>query len=80
MAFNHRFFSVIAYANGFTLWQYSSTEDTLETIEKDGYFNPMWTIAATDDIIIINPSDGGAVIRTLVLEQDKAIKLRKLRD
>ena len=36
MAFQPRNWSVIAYANGFTLWHYK-TEDYLKDI-KDGYF------------------------------------------
>lgn len=32
MAFKNRNFSVLAYANGFTLWHYATNEDTLEQI------------------------------------------------
>ena len=38
MAFNSKNFSVMAYANGFTLWNYQ-TPDTLETVTASGYFN-----------------------------------------
>ena len=38
MAFQNKNLSVIAYANGFTLWHYSAAE-TMTTITKTGYFN-----------------------------------------
>ena len=36
MAFNSKNFSVMAYANGFTLWNYQ-TPDTLETVTAVSY-------------------------------------------
>lgn len=38
MAFKLRDLSVLAYANGFTLWHYTST-DTADEVCRDGYFN-----------------------------------------
>ena len=38
MAFQNKNLSVIAYANGFTLWQYASNEDSLTKIINDNYF------------------------------------------
>lgn len=56
MAFNHRNWSVIAYANGFTLWYYK-TEDYLEDI-KDGYFTKnALDLMNVGDIMIINAGD-----------------------
>ena len=43
MAFQNKNLSVIAYANGFTLWHYSATE-TLATIAANGYFNNVKTL------------------------------------
>ena len=39
MAFNAKNLSVLAYANGFTLWHYAS-DDTAAAIDSAGYFNP----------------------------------------
>lgn len=61
MAFQNKNLSVIAYANGFTLWHYSSTSETLATITANGYFNNVKTLMNIGDIIIINASDNTAI-------------------
>lgn len=38
MAYLSKNLSVLAYANGFTLWHYT-TPDTLTEIDRPGYFN-----------------------------------------
>ena len=53
--------SVIAFANGFTLWQYKSTSDSLEQIEWAGYFDRIMTLMAHGDIVIINARDSTAI-------------------
>ena len=60
MAFQNKNLSVIAYANGFTLWHYSASE-TLATITANGYFNNVKTLMNIGDIIIINASDNTAI-------------------
>lgn len=50
--------SVVAYANGFTLWHYVSREDSLENIEWAGYFDKIVTLMGIGDIVIINAKDG----------------------
>ena len=60
MAFQNKNLSVIAYANGFTLWHYSAAE-TLSTITANGYFNNVKSLMNIGDIIIINASDNTAI-------------------
>ncbi len=60
MAFQNKNLSVIAYANGFTLWHYAANE-TMATISESGYFNNVLTLMNTGDIIIINASNGTAI-------------------
>ena len=62
MAFQNKNLSVIAYANGFTLWHYAADE-TLETITASGYFDNVKTLMNTSDIIIINASDSTSIKR-----------------
>ena len=77
MAFSNRDLSVLAYANGFTLWHYSSRTDTLETISNQaGYFDKVWTLMHTGDIIIINGTDNTA-LKKLTVEKETVI-LEKL--
>lgn len=77
MAFKNRNMSVIAYANGFTMWHYASTEHTLAEIVADGFFNPVLTLCAVGDIIIINGTDTTGMRRIESLA-DKQVKLNTL--
>lgn len=52
MAFENRNFGLLAYANNFTLWHYC-TKDAAEQFLTPGYFNPVYTIANSGDIIYI---------------------------
>lgn len=65
MAFQNKNLSVIAYANGFTLWHYSANE-TIATITASGYFNNVKTLMNTGDIIIINGSDSTSIKKITV--------------
>ena len=67
MAFQNKNLSVIAYANGFTLWHYSAAE-TLSTITANGYFNNLKSLMNIGDIIIINASDNTAIKKINVTE------------
>lgn len=69
MAFQNKNLSVIAYANGFTLWHYSGTE-TLGTISATGYFNSVKTLMNIGDIIIINASDNTAIKKINLTESN----------
>lgn len=75
MAFQNKNFSVLAYANGFTLWHYTSTE-TIAEISQPGFFNRIITLANTGDIVIINAADGTA-IKAMELESG-CVKLEKV--
>lgn len=59
--FLNRNMSVIAFANGFTLWQYKSNSDSLEQVECAGYFDKIVTLMAIGDIVIISARDGTAI-------------------
>lgn len=78
MAFKNENLAVIAFANGWTMWNYANHEP-LEEIEKDHYFDKIWHIANTGDIIVLIGKDGTA-IRVMNLTEDKHINLTKLRD
>ncbi|MBR9971230.1 hypothetical protein [Magnetospirillum sulfuroxidans] len=53
MAYLSKDLSVLAYANGFTLWHYA-TNDTAAAIDTSGYFNPAADMLRSGDIIIAN--------------------------
>ena len=60
MAFQNKNLSVIAYANGFTLWHYKENV-TLATITASGYFASVKSLMNTGDIILINGSNGTSI-------------------
>lgn len=68
MAFQNKNLSVIAYANGFTLWHYSSSLETLSSVTANGYFNSVKTLMNIGDIIIINASDNTAIKKINITE------------
>lgn len=67
MAFQNKNLSVIAYANGFTLWHYAANE-TLTTMTASGYFDDVKTLMNTGDIVIINASDNTSIKKITVGE------------
>lgn len=60
MAFQSKNLSVIAYANGFTMWHYSGAE-ALATISAAGYFNAVAALMNTGDIVIVNGGDSTGI-------------------
>lgn len=77
MAFENKNLSVLAYANGFTLWHYKSN-DAIETICNPGYFDRIRTIINHDDIFIINGKNGSSIKRLVMDDLDTKTKLQKL--
>lgn len=80
MAFKNRNMSVLAYANGFTLWLYKAEQDeTLKGIVDDPkYFTPLCTLINTGDIIIINADETG--IRVIdEIKGSESVKLGNLK-
>jgi hypothetical protein len=68
MAYNAKSLSVLAYANGFTLWHYS-TSDTANQVDTAGYFNSAADMLRVGDMVLGNvglsgtPSAGVFVVR-----------------
>ena len=53
MSFKSSNLSVLAYANNFTLWHYT-TVDTEVTVETAGYLNDAADMVRVNDLIIMN--------------------------
>lgn len=53
MAYQSKDLSVLAYANGFTLWHYV-TADAAASVDAAGYFNAAADMLRVGDIIIAN--------------------------
>ena len=61
MAFTLRNLSVLAYANGFTLWHYKSGTDTLSRAAEVGYFADAADLLAAGDMVMLTGEDGGRI-------------------
>ncbi|NBB84291.1 MAG: hypothetical protein GVY28_12915 [Alphaproteobacteria bacterium] len=59
MAFDIKDLSVLAYANGFTLWHYR-TADAAAAVDDAGYFDTAVEMLRTGDMILANTEDGAA--------------------
>ncbi len=57
MPFHHQDLSVLAYADGYTLWHYS-TEDSVTEVSASGYFDTARDLFRTNDRIEIIACDG----------------------
>lgn len=53
MAFEIKNLSVLAYANGFTLWHYT-TPDAASAVDTAGYFNPAADMLHVGDMVLAN--------------------------
>jgi hypothetical protein len=62
MAFVIRNLSVLAYANGFTLWHYKAGSDPLEQVQTPDFFADAADMLAEGDMMMISAADGGRVL------------------
>lgn len=61
MAFKATDLSVLAYANNFTLWHYTSVDSSVETAD---YFSPAAGMLNVNDLIIANIDTDGTTSTT----------------
>ena len=69
--------SVIAYANGFTLWHYNGKNTPTDVLLKDGFFNPICDLCDVGDIIIIT-ADKETIMRRISSLDGRVVKLGRL--
>jgi hypothetical protein len=66
MAFAAKGLSVLAYANGFTLWHYATT-DAAAVVDTTGYFNPAADMLRVGDMMFANLDTAGTPRSGLLL-------------
>ena len=54
--------SVLAYAQGFTLWHYKSGAGQLADAASPGFFDDARDMLAAGDMLMISAQDGGRVV------------------
>lgn len=62
MAFAIRNLSVLAYANGFTLWHYKAGKDRLNDVEEADFFGDAAEMLAEGDMMMVSAADGGRIL------------------
>jgi len=62
MAFAIRNLSVLAYANGFTLWHYKAGRERLNQVEKLDFFVDAADMLAQGDMMLVSAADGGRIL------------------
>lgn len=78
MSFKNKDMSVIAYANGFTLWHYKTNEDTTkQLIDNSKYFVTLYTLMNAGDIVIANLKDETAFLVVDIVGVE-SVKLRRM--
>jgi len=66
MAYTSNDLSVLAYANGFTLWHYA-TVDTAADVDSSGYFNNAADMMKTGDMVLANTDTDGTLAAGIFL-------------
>ncbi len=75
MSFAARDLSVLAYANGFTLWHYTTMDAAVTTA---GYFNNAYDMVRVGDLVIANVDTNGTLdtkIYTVTASADSGVTI-----
>jgi hypothetical protein len=59
MAFSVRNLSVLAYANGFTLWHYKAMAEAASDLNAPGFFADAGDMLAGGDMMMVSTREGG---------------------
>ena len=62
MDFAIRNLSVLAYAQGFTLWHYRAGAVRLDRVAEAGFFNDAADMFAAGDMVLVSAGEGGRVL------------------
>lgn len=62
MDFAIRYLSVIAYAQGFTLWHYRAGTTPLARINEDGFFDAAADMVAAGDMVLVSAAGSGRML------------------
>ena len=61
MSFSLRNLSVLAYANGFTLWHYKAGNDNFASAMGTGYFSDAADLLCEGDMVMLTGTEGGRI-------------------
>lgn len=58
MSFSLRNLSVLAYANGFTLWHYRAGDEAMAALETETFFTNSGDLMAAGDFVLASGTNG----------------------
>ncbi len=73
MDFTIRNLSVLAYAQGFTLWHYRAGAAGLDRVAERGFFNAAADMFAAGDILMVSAAGCGRMLFVTATEGDVAM-------
>lgn len=73
MSYQANNLSILAYANNFTLWHYT-TKDKFQDVCDAGYFNKAFEMVRVGDMIIVNTANTNTVV-WVVLSDGENVKV-----
>jgi hypothetical protein len=76
MGFSLRNLSVLAYANGFTLWLYRCPGEDGAGVAAPGFFEPAGDMLAGGDMVMVSARDGGRIL--CVLQAAEGVRVAAL--
>jgi hypothetical protein len=62
MSFAIRNLSVLAYANGFTLWHYKAGKARLDAVSAANFFADAADMLTVGDLVMISAADGARIL------------------
>ena len=71
MAFAIRNLSVLAYANGFSLWHYKSGKDRLEDVSSGNYLADASEMLTAGDFVMVTAADGAGIRVVTLADAEK---------
>ena len=71
-AFTLRNLSILAYAQGFTLWHYK-IHAALTLAAAPGFFNPAADMLSAGDMILVSGSNGGTLIVVAASSEERGV-------
>ena len=73
MMFAIRDLSVLAYANGFTLWHYKSGNDSLADVTSENYFADAGDMMAAGDMIMVSGAKACRILCVALADAGKVL-------
>ncbi len=73
MAFASRHLSVLAYANGFTLWHCKAPKDAIDEVVSSNYFREAADMLTTGDLVMVTASNGARIVSVAMADIETVI-------